>query len=279
MTTAATDKTADTKIGEFLKKLVYAALKDIEANWNGPRKYSPHLFLSYDTLVAGKKDAAGLTKRFNIGIDMKQYITFMFNNLINEIKNTQLVETDTTEDLIRKTADANADCYTEFMWSMTRKVKNDVGDLGPTLREAGDTTGWIRAQIIGRLPAYATKDRIILLISPLFIDFLKALSQIIAYDVCYERTIDAKIIPAEFAKRGMSQIMIDVLTSCLREKPPTKPRAAKGAKNTTAANVVTNADATTADNAATTDNAANATTDAKPSSAEDVTISDILDLV
>lgn len=223
----ADSRVFDTHAQMVLSRFIYAAQKDIEANWNGDAKYSPNVYQSYDNMLKTKEDQGNSLKgRFSISDAAKQFITFFFGRMIAEIKNIDLNDNDTVETMRGKLVDANVECYSDFMFGLAATLR---GDFGETLNSAGDPAQWYRSQICGLLPKYQMNERVISLISVEFNDFLKAVSWILGTLLWYHpKAIDeGMFIGSVVALQGMRQEMIDVLSACLREKPPVKPKVAK----------------------------------------------------
>lgn len=227
-------KTIEGQFRDYFNKLVYAGLKDNDIGSEKPSPYSPMSWQSYDNILKEKKDRAdGVKSRFTLAEPCKQFLTFLFSKMIEELKNIVMVEGDDVKAIRVKLELANAECYTEFMFGLAETLRNEFGE---TLKSAGDPTRWFANQIIGFLPLYSTKPVLTALIAQEFDEFLKALawlfSKLLAY---YEVSISGELFLGTLAQQGMSQIMLDTVQSCLRAKPAAKPRAKKAVVSNTPA--------------------------------------------
>ena len=216
------------QLNNYLSKLTYAALKDIEAGWNDDEvKYDPNLYQSYENILRDKDDTKKLIRpkhRFTIAKDTIQYLSFLFNRLIKEIKDVPLGESNEVASILAAVAAGTTDCYTEFMFHMTQYREH----FGATLKAANDPNMWFHTQIVAALPMYYTRQALSVNIHEEFDQFLKSLAWIFSKFVWYNKmNIVGNVFLAMMAQHGMSQILIDMMRSCLREKPPTKPRAKK----------------------------------------------------
>ncbi len=216
------------QIGELFNRFIYAAFKDISRDWNGTDEFSPALWQNYDNLIKAKDDKSdGLRNRFTIAIDVKQFLSFLFNKLIEEVRNIKMVEGDTVASITRNLVEANAECFSAYMFAQGAKYKDSFGE---TLKSASDPTRYFHNQITGALPMYVGAPILIGIISTEFERYLKAKAFIVAKLIWYYRaSVSGELFLGLTATTGMSQVMLDLIQCSLRDKPPAKPRAKKAA--------------------------------------------------
>lgn len=227
-------KVFEPKINEYLSKLIYAVFDDITREWNGQVKYSNLIYQNYQNLLLDKKSRSdGLKNRFSVSSEVRQYITMFFVKMVNELSTIEIGDNDTIATLSEKLDAAYApECYTTFMWGVGTQYKTK---WGATLKSAGDSTQWFQGKIIeGPLCKYATSSMIIALISTAFDSFLKSVAWLLGTLLWYYPVpISSDLFLGVLKQQSLNQIMLDELASQLREKPPTKPRAKKGASSGT----------------------------------------------
>ena len=219
-------KTVDKQFNEYLFKLIYATFKDIEADWNGDITFSPFIYQSYDNLCKAADDQLVKPKnRFMVSDPTRQFLTFLFAKLLEELSITEF-DADDDIDTIRSTVvDANFESYTDFMFGVADAYKCR---FGTTLGDAEDSGKWFHNRIMGALPNYLNTPQVYLLISSEFELFLKAIAWNIGKLQWYNpATITEKYFLALLSQLGINQDMLDILHSCLRDKPVPKPRARK----------------------------------------------------
>lgn len=218
-------KEVEKHFNEYLSKLIYAVFKDIETDWNGPITHSPLMYQTYDNLCKEKqKQADGVKNRFTIADPTRQYLTFMFGRMIEELKNIAMVDGDTAASIRAKLVSANAECYTDFMYSVSTLRDR----FGSTLKNAADPTMWFHNQIVGCLPQYVAKPMLIAIVSTEFDAFLKSLAWLLGKLLWYTNdSVSANLFLGTMARQGMSQLMLDLMAGSLRDKPPAKPRQKK----------------------------------------------------
>jgi len=216
------------QIGELFNRFIYAAFKDISRDWNGVEEFSPALWQNYDNLIKAKDDKSdGLKNRFTIAIDVKQFLSFLFNKLIEEVRNIKMVEGDTVTSITRNLVEANAECFSAYMFAQGAKYKDSFGE---TLKSASDPTRYFHNQITGALPMYVGAPILIGIISTEFERYLKAKAFIVAKLIWYYKaSVSGELFLGLTATTGMSQVMLDLIQCSLRDKPPAKPRAKKAA--------------------------------------------------
>ncbi len=255
MSSAAVEKRSK----DMLLRYIYAAQKDIEANWNGPVKYSHNTHYSYDTVIKEKSKEDCYKHRFTISEPIGQMLSFLFSRLIEEINITELNEDDSIDVLRTKLFDSNAECFTDLMFALSQSTHNKFGD---TLRSANDPAYWFRAKIINETKKHQSKERLISLLSAEFNDFFRSVAWLIAQFNWYnQKPVNDQMFVGLLATIGWKQEMLDSLVACLREKSPVKPKAAKGKTADEDATINANDAATntassevTADNIGDTDN-------------------------
>jgi len=219
-------KNFEKQFNEYLSKLIYAVFDDIARDWNGSIKHNPLIFQNYTNLLLDKKDRGeGLKSRFTIYSEVRQYLTLMFGKFVEEFKNIQMVDGDTVQSVIEKLNEANAECFSAFMFELGNRYKSK---FGATLRSAGDQQRWFHSQIVGFLPEYATRHVLIGMVSDEFDTFLKAVAWIFGKLIWYyEVSVNSELFLGTLAQQDMEQVMLDELSSGLRAKVPAKPRKAK----------------------------------------------------
>ena len=155
----------------------------------------------------------------------RQFLTFLFAKLLEELSITEF-DADDDIDTIRSTVvDANFESYTDFMFGVADAYKCR---FGTTLGDAEDSGKWFHNRIMGALPNYLNTPQVYLLISSEFELFLKAIAWNIGKLQWYNpATITEKYFLALLSQLGINQDMLDILHSCLRDKPVPKPRARK----------------------------------------------------
>src|SRR5579872_4445364 len=115
-------KTVEKHFRTYLAKLTYAVFADKERHLNVNIKYDPLMYQTYKNICKDKKDQIdGAKSRFTVGDVPSQLMVILFGKLTNEIKNTQLDENDTIDQIIQKLEAANADCFSKFMFDMNKR--------------------------------------------------------------------------------------------------------------------------------------------------------------
>lgn len=224
-------KIFESKFNEYLSKLIYAQFDDAARDWNGTIKYNPLMYMSYQTLLLEKKSRPdGLKSRFTISSEVRQYLTKLFSKLVEEFGLIQMVDGDNITTILEKLEEANAECYSSFMFKLGAAYKDK---FGASLKAACDSSLWFHNQIVGFLPTYANKQMLIAIVSTEFETFLKAIAWIIGKLIWYyEVSISSEFFLGTLAQQNLSQEMLDELSSGLRAKTPAKPRTKKAAAST-----------------------------------------------
>lgn len=228
MATKGDSKTLENKLADNLAMLVYATLDDIENGCDDSIDNSKSL--SYKTICMPKKSRpAGLSAKFTIADNVRQFLAFIFNSYVEELTNASLLKDDTLEDIKAKTIEGNCECYTEFMMNLSTQIR---GHMGETLISAGDVSHWFRARLVGKLPSYNMCDKLISLIYLELVDFIKSVAYLFGSLWWYTHgNITPGLFLGTMKQFGMKQIMLDMLESCIREKIP---KAAKTTPNVAA---------------------------------------------
>lgn len=225
-------KLFEKKFGEYFQKLIYASFEDIERDWNGDIPYSSNIYQSYKNLCKEEKDRVKKMKgRFVLSDQIKQFLTFFFGKMIEEIAIIDPIDEIVDDDIsaiLTELEVANTECYTVFMYNISATFKNKIG---ATLKTANDPSRWFYNQIVGSLPQYAMNMNLITIIASKFDDFLKSMAWLLGKLLFYhEVTISAELFLGTLAQQGMSQLMLDLIQANLRAKPAAKPRAKKPVK-------------------------------------------------
>jgi len=226
-------KTLEIKVKTLLDLFIYAAMDDIQADWNGAPKFSDHVNQSYQNLIKSKeqKITSGLIGRFTVQTEVHQQVAFLFTQLIAELRNVHFTEHETAVTIREKVADANVECFADFMMGLHADHKDQFGAV---LKSAGDTTQWFRGKIVGGLPSiYATQQVLMAILSAEFEGFLKALGWLIAKFLWYNKqTVSKDVFMGWLAQQKMSQNFLDMLELHVRARPPKKVGVKKAAAAT-----------------------------------------------
>lgn len=215
-----------------LSRLIYAVFEDIKTKWNGPLIYSDLMFQNYKNLLLEKKlQAEKLGNRFTVSTEVRQMLTKLFAKMIEELNLIDINEGDDIQTISQKLDNEITECYTTFMWKTASEYKCKFGD---TLKNDVDKSLWLQNHIVGLLPKYVGKAMIIAIISTEFEAFLKAVAWILGQMIWYyEVSVSSGLFLGTLAQLSMQQIMIDELSSCVRPKPPAKPKAKKASASAT----------------------------------------------
>lgn len=218
-------KNVETYIGEYVLRLLYAACADVENDLNGEGKFSPYTFHSYASICVAKKDRIKLDARFVVSDSAKQMLAFIFDKIIEECLAITIDNEDTAETLQTKISENTDDSFFKFAIALTHMTTP-----GAVLQGACDPGCGLRGFVVGKMPAYVSKDRILSLIFTSIDGFLKASADKLMRMWWFQRkAIDGGMLSGMYYAFGLNQYMVDDLVGCLREKPAAKPRAKKPA--------------------------------------------------
>jgi hypothetical protein len=221
-------KTFETQFSAALTRCIYAVFDDIEADWDGTSEFNPLSYQSYKNLCKTDKNdkADGVKARFTLLSEARQFMVVMFNKMIEEINvatnaGDPLTDDDSSATIAEKLGNANAECYTQFMFDLASRYRSK---FGPVLAADADPTKWIRGQIVGSLPKYSAKEMVIARLNTEFTNFLKALAWIIGKLIWYTKTsVSESLFLGLLAQQSMPQEMLDILQASLRAKPEKAP--------------------------------------------------------
>lgn len=226
-------KNFETKFNEYLSKLIYAVFDDIEREGYAPPKYDQYSYNSYNNLLKDKKlRADGVKNRFTITSEVKQMCTYLFTKLIEDIKLVPVLDEDAS--MVKAITNLGVEydeCYSVFIIHLASNYKQS---FDTTLKSANDPTMWFYNQIVGLLPVYAGKVKIIAEITSIFDDFLKTMAWLIGNLIWYtEQSVNRDLFIGTVAQQKfIKRIMLDELIGCIRVKAASKPRAKSAGKKT-----------------------------------------------
>lgn len=219
-------KAVEKALGDYMSKLIYAVLDDVDLD--NDNTISQLTTQSYTNLCKDKEQRGdNLKNRFTISPEVKQLMTKLFTLMNDELKQVVLVDADTPATLLVKLDEANADCYSAFMFKLASKY---VSQFGATLVGAGDPTGYFVGQIGGANPKYAAKPLISALVYSQFEAFLKAVSWLTGTVIWHTGTaVNESVLMSCLTIGGLNSVMKATLKASLPEKvvKPKKPKVAK----------------------------------------------------
>jgi len=246
-------KNVETYLGEYVLRLLYAACADVEDELDAGGRFSPYIHHSYMTICAAKKDRIKLDARFTVSDAAKQMFAFVFDRIIEECLAVTISADDDVNTLQDKILETTDDSFFKYATEFTAAYP-----IGKTLTSACDPGCGLRGFVVGKMPAYVSKDRVLSLVFTTIDGFLKASAIALIKLWWYQhKPIDGGMLAGLYYTCGLNPYMIADLNGCLREKPATKPRAKKpkdGVKEVGDANTDTNkanADETVSDAAKT----------------------------
>lgn len=250
-------KAQEMNINALMTTFMLAAHEDLKANWNGPPVFgSEYEYQTYANICKPKGEQSILKPRFNLTTEVKQYLSFMFNKLAEEVSEITMEPKDTRVSLRAKLTALYDECFTEFMFAMTDAFEGRLKD-GLTLLTAESKTKWVSATLTGRLSAQKTYEVPLAIIADMYTSWLKTIAWLLVRAHCYmQSSLNGPLFMTIMAHQGMCQPMLDQLwPACLREKkttprkPKTKPSsmpADGAAKDVTPDTLATLAGSTTA---------------------------------
>lgn len=216
---------------------VYAALDDIRSEQQINITSPGLLVQTYDNLIRDKDTREqDLEGQFILNAEVKQFFTFIFNTVSDELQNTSFTAEDSLDSLLAKVEVSNTECFMRFVVYLADKYEQS---LGPKLRAANDPSQWLYNKFIGAKPEYSKMRVIFASVADKFETFLKVMAWRFGIFVWYFAKMTARptITTAKFLeitavedKSVMTQTMQEFLESCLREKKPVVKTGAKKKK-------------------------------------------------
>lgn len=227
-------KSVETYLGEYVLRLLYAACVDVELELDASDRFSPYVNHSYTSICVAKKDRMKLTARFTVTDDMKQMLAFLFDKIVEECLSVTIEAGDNADLLESKISENTDDSFFTFALEFARAYT-----IGKTLTSACDPGCGLRGFVVGRMPAYVSKDSVLSLVFTTIDNFLKATAiALIRLWWFLHKAIDGGMLSGLYYTRGLNQYMVADLAGCLREKPAAKPRAKKPSGETDTASEI-----------------------------------------
>ena len=230
-------KNVEVYLGEYVLRLLYAACADVEIELDTTDKFSPYTFHSYESMCVEKKNRNKLDARFAIADEAKQMLAFIFNKCIDECLSVTIDADDTAETVLEKISEVTDDSF--FALANNFAASQSIGEV---LTGACDPGCGLRGFVVGKMPTYVAKDRVLSMVFTSIDGFLKALSVAVMKLWWFQRKpIDGGMLAGLLFARGLNQYMVADLVACLREKPVAKPKAATKPRAKKNADVITDA--------------------------------------
>jgi hypothetical protein len=219
-------KLYERQFNDYLSLLIYATIQDNIDGGGNDDGYSELIYQSFGNLMKEKKDRCYVKNRFTIQDQVRQHLLFLFKKMIEESKNINLEMEEDTAKIITKLAAANADCYSEFMFTISPHIESK---FGPALKSASDNN-WFISKMIEHLSKDYTSMNITITIMKIGVEFDKFLRKIAwllgQYYWVTKASITDKIFEVTLLQQGMTIVMIYGMTMALRPKiirPKKKP--------------------------------------------------------
>lgn len=228
MSAVPSNTPSENHLNEQVSRYVYAHLEDLDRASLG-RKADPCSVQTYSNLMKAKKDqCCGVTARVSINCEARQVLGGLVTMMIEEIANSDVVEGDTIDIIRRKTIEANPETFTDFIIGTGEIFKQR---FGATLTSASDPPKWFTGILESHIPHVGKSMILTAIISSGLDNFLKSIAWSIGQMLPYAKspTVNQNFLLGLMAQLGMPLLMVDVLQSNIRKKPPTKPRAPKKA--------------------------------------------------
>ncbi len=205
----------ESKLSTLLLKLTYAVLQDYDTERG--LVSNPAVVQSYANIILPTKSAVTkLIARASIHDHIKQYVSFIFKQIMTELKLADLRFAETYEQIMAAVTDANANSYTDFAFTLGKNMKQC---FGLTLHGATDPAVWTTATITQAVPQIATRPLVAAIIIESYNTFLRAIAYMIGMFASIKGTNpDAGVIATNFAIMGMSVDLLEPLRACIREK-------------------------------------------------------------
>ncbi len=214
-------KTIETYLGEYMPRLMYAACADVETELDAGDKFSPYVFHSYTSMCVEKKNREKLDPRFTIADEAKQMLAHIFNKCIDECLSVVIGNDDTVAMVQERISEVTDDSF--FAFAVATPLPT-----GETLAGACDPGSGLRGFVVGKMPLYVARDRILSMIFTCIDNFLKATALMLIKLWWFQRKpIDGGMLAGLYYTRGLNQYMVADLIGCLRAKPVAKPKAKK----------------------------------------------------
>jgi len=201
-------KSVDKKLGEIVKLMVYAGLKDLQVF--SSREQDAALD-HYDNVVLDSKDEEKekLKAVVSIRTEAKSLLRF-FLVKIADLKDLEINDDDDILSIIDNNDGVVEDesYISKFLLIGTYPI-----DLGNTLSTFTDKTNWIQQQIIGLMPAYKNRLHVIATITEGFIKSLKVLSSVCSNQIWFveHKTVSEKLILGILGSLNLPVQMLEVI--------------------------------------------------------------------
>jgi hypothetical protein len=262
-------KNMEKTFNELITRYILATMKDIRSEYegtdpfpavfdkpievapvepkptDGTKKKEPKKFIGwqhYDNFILNKDVRVLLQPVLTIQAEVKAMLVTIFDTMIKEIKNIDMVDNDNLETVRQKLIDANAICLNQFIIDFGNTIKPS---FGATLESAGDENQYFGNKIVGNVPQYKNKPILTGILAMYFDTFLKAISWVVAKQQWYESTpLNKKYFLGLLAGRGLSYDFLDIIENGIKQKAvkatkaPSAPRKKKTTSTTNNTNSV-----------------------------------------
>lgn len=217
------------KLDEYLTLLMYASIGDILAdNWTRPRKVSPVLVKTYQSIMEGNKDRK--QKEFTLDVEIAQHLVLLLDKYIQEANGLEYEDDNTQKQIAEKFDNPILDGWGSAIINFSRN------QLSPTIDNAREPTEWLYAQTVAGLTTISTKKNLTFFVWVLFERFLKTIAWYLSHLVLYtdSKTVTSGMFCAVLAVNGFSREMIAEIESCVRPRPVKKASPRKKSAEDTA---------------------------------------------
>lgn len=249
-----TAKNMEKTFNEIMTMYILATMKDIRVNWededpfpavvkkneekdvaDNTKKGEPKKevkktvgFQHYDNIILLKETRLPMSPVVTISQEVKGIMVRIFERLITEVKNIEMVEGDTLSSIKEKLIKENNECLCKFLIEIGERNKEYFGQ---TLENAGDAQQYFSNKIVGNIPMYKTKPSLTAILFEFFDKFLKSISWSIAKSQWYNPTsVNKKYFLAMLNSMGLDQIILYDIEGV---KTPKKEKIAKPATKRT----------------------------------------------
>jgi hypothetical protein len=200
-------KALEKKVGDYMTKCVYSALKDVETSTDRESPFADEVrddvtvkYQTYDNLCKAKDDETRFeakAKPFTFSTEAKQHSVALLLKMI-ECGECEIKEDQTIEDII----DSLEEGYSANIFTVGVKTPCD---MGPTLTDCSDDTNYIHQQIVGLLPMYKNDLHVIATITEALMRTYKVLAWNLAMGIWYGtvRAVNNKVYTALLASCGI----------------------------------------------------------------------------
>ena len=215
-------KVFEKQFNDELNKLIYAHYKDVTAEWNNDLPYTDDKYQNYANLLLDNKTRQVRKARFTISSEAKQYLVEIFKNVVKELSEIEINDSNTTLQNIIDQLKENDESFAAFIFELANLEKHK---FGKTLSDAVDKKAWFQGQLTGSVKSLVANPIAAAIVGTAFNQALKALACNIGSLIWYTKvSVSGDLFLGILKVHNMNQMMLDTLAGCLRPKAPSKPK-------------------------------------------------------